>query len=120
MWDAPPGIPNLETTLPLLLTEINRHNINFADLKRLICENPSKIFHLENKGFIKEGMDADIVMVDMKKEGIINPDDFKSKAKFSPFKGFKVRGMPIMTMVRGEVVMEEGDVFKNKGKFVYS
>jgi dihydroorotase len=56
----------------------------------------------------------------MKKEGIINPDDFKSKAKFSPFKGFKVRGMPIMTMVRGEVVMEEGDVFKNKGKFVYS
>ena len=101
MWDAPPGIPNLETTLPLLLTEINRHNINFADLKRLIC-------------------DADIVIVDMKREGVINPDVFKSKAKYSPFKGFKIKGMPIMTMVRGEVVMEEGDVFKNKGKFVYS
>ena len=120
IWDAPPGIPNLETTLPLLLNETNRQNITFADLKKLLCENPAKIFHLNNKGFIKEGMDADIVMVDMKKEGIINPNVFKSKAKYSPFKGFKIKGMPIMTMVRGEVVMEEGELFKNKGKSVNS
>ena len=119
IWDAPPGIPNLETTLPLLLTEINRHNMTFTDLKRLICENPAKIFHLKNKGFIKEGKDADIVIVNMKKEGIINPDDFKSKAKYSPFKGFKTKGMPIMTMVRGKIVMEEGEILKNQGKFVY-
>jgi dihydroorotase len=119
IWDAPPGIPNLETTLPLLLTEINRHNMTFTDLKRLICENPAKIFNLKNKGFIKEGKDADIVIVNMKKEGLINPDDFKSKAKYSPFKGFKTKGMPIMTMVRGEIVMEEGEILKNQGKFVY-
>ncbi|MGP8024036.1 MAG: dihydroorotase [Methanobacterium sp.] len=120
IWDAPPGIPNLESTLPLLLNETNRQNITFTDLKKLLCENPAKIFHLKNKGFIKEGMDADIVMVDMKKEGFIKPDDFKSKAKYSPFKGFKIKGMPIMTMVRGEVVMEEGELFKSKGKFVNS
>ena len=119
IWDAPPGIPNLETTLPLLLTEINRHNMTFTDLKRLICENPAKIFNLKNKGFIKEGKDADIVIVNMKKEGLINPDDFKSNAKYSPFKGFKTKGMPIMTMVRGEIVMEEGEILKNQGKFVY-
>jgi dihydroorotase len=65
-------------------------------------------------------MDADIVIVDMKREGVINPDVFKSKAKYSPFKGFKIKGMPIMTMVRGEVVMEEGELFKNKGMFVNS
>jgi len=120
IWDAPPGIPNLETTLPLLLNETNKQNITFADLKKLLCENPAKIFNLKNKGFIKEGMDADIVIVDMKKEIIINPDVFKSKAKYSPFKGFKIKGMPIMTMVRGEVVMEEGELFKNNGKFIYS
>ena len=56
VWTAPPGIPNLETTLSLLLTEINRRNMTFTDLKRLLCENPATIFHLENKGFIKKGM----------------------------------------------------------------
>lgn len=120
VWNAPPGIPNLETTLPLLLTMINQHKMTFQDLKRLLCENPARIFQLENKGYIKIGADADLVVVDMKKRGIIDPDKFKSKAKYSPFKGFKVEGMPVMTFSRGNIVMEEGDVFKNQGKFVYS
>lgn len=118
IWNAPPGIPNLETTIPLLLTEINQQNLTFNDLKRLLCEKPSQIFHLENKGFIKKGMDADFVVVNMKKEGIIKPDEFQSKAKYSPFKGFKFKGTPIMTMVRGNVVMEEGEVYKNQGNFI--
>lgn len=119
VWNALPGIPNLETTLPLILTQINRRNMEFADLKRMLCENPARTFHMESKGFINVGMDADLVVVDMKKEGVINPDKFKSKAKYSPFEGFKIKGMPTMTMVRGNVVMEEGDVFKNDGKFIY-
>lgn len=119
VWNAPPGAPNLETTLSLLLTQVNRRIMKFEDLKRLLCENPAKIFDLQNKGFIREGMDADFVVVDMKEEGLINPDKFKSKAKYSPFKRFQVKGMPVMTMVRGNVVMEDGEVFKNKGKFVY-
>ncbi|MCC7557624.1 MAG: dihydroorotase, partial [Methanobacteriaceae archaeon] len=61
----------------------------------------------------------DFVVVDLKKEGIINPEDFKSKAKYSPFEGFEIQGMPVMTLVRGKVVMKEGDIFENKGKFVY-
>ncbi len=120
IWTAPPGIPNLDTVLSLLLTQINQRNMTFADIKRLLCENPAKIFHLENKGFIKVGMDADLVVVDMKKEGVINPDKFKSKAKYSPFKGFKIEGTPVMTFSRGNLVMEDGDIFKNKGKFIYS
>ncbi len=119
VWNAPPGIPGLETALSLLLTEINRDNINFEDLKHLLCENPARIFHIPNKGFIKESMDADFVVVDMKKEGIINAENFHSKAKYSPFEGIKVRGMPVMTIVRGTVVMEDGEVFENRGKFVY-
>lgn len=119
VWEAPPGIPNLETTLPLLLTKVNENKMSFKDIKRLLCENPAKIFNLKNKGKIAEGMDADFVVVDMKKEYVINPDDFKTKAKYSPFEGFKVRGMPIMTIIRGKVVMENEEVFENKGKFVY-
>lgn len=119
VWDAPPGIPNLETTLPLLLTHVNQNKMIIGDIKRLLCENPAKIFNLKNKGKIAVGMDADFVVVDMKKEGVINPDEFKTKAKYSPFKGFKVKGMPVMTIVRGNVVMNNGEVFENEGKFVY-
>ncbi len=119
VWEAPPGIPNLETTLPLLLNEVNENKIGFEDIKRLLCENPAKIFNLENKGRITEGMDADFVVVDMKKEYTLNPEDFKTKAKYSPFEGFKVKGMPVMTIVRGNIVAENGEVFENKGKFVY-
>jgi len=119
VWEAPPGIPNLETTLPLLLTKVNENKIGFKDIKRLLCENPAKIFNLENKGKIADGMDADFVVVDMKKEYIINPNDFKTKAKYSPFEGFNVKGMPVMTIVRGNIVMKDGEVFENKGKFVY-
>lgn len=119
IWDAPPGIPGLETTLKLLLTQVNNGQISIGDVKRLLCENPAKIFNIPNKGFIVEGMDADLVVVDLKKESVIDPEKFKSKSKYSPFEGFKVKGMPVMTLVRGKLVMEYENIFKNKGKFVY-
>lgn len=115
VWDASPGIPNLETTLPLLLNLKNQNKIGFEDIKRLLCETPARIFNLKNKGMIKKGMDADFVVIDMKKECIINSNYFKSKARYSPFNGFKVRGIPVMTMIRGNVVMKNGEVYNNKG-----
>jgi dihydroorotase len=118
LWEAPPGIPNLETTLPLLLTKVNQNKMSFGDINKHLCLNPAKIFNLENKGKIAEDMDADFVVLDMKKEDIINPGNFKSKAKYSPFKGFNVKGAPILTMVRGDVVMNNGEIFENKGKKV--
>jgi dihydroorotase len=119
VWEAPPGIPNLDTTLPLLLTQINNGKITFDEIKRLLCENPARFFNLKNKGKIEIGKDADFVIVDMKKEDIINAEKFKTKAKYSPFEGFSVKGVPVMTMVRGNVVMENGEVFENKGRHVY-
>jgi dihydroorotase len=119
IWDAPPGIPGLETTLPLLLTKINQKKMSFVNVKRLLCENPARIFKMPNKGFIKEGMDADFVVVDMKKEDIIKPENFHSKAHYSPFESFKVKGLPIITIVRGKVVMFDNEIIGNNGKFVY-
>lgn len=120
VWNAPPGVPGLETILPLLLTQLNQGNMSFAGIKRLLCETPAKIFNIPHKGFIAEGMDADLVVVDLKKEDIINPDDFKSKSEYTPFEGFHVKGMPVMTMLRGKLIMEYGNIFKNNGQFVYS
>ncbi len=69
------------------MTKVNKDKISFDDVKRLLCENPARIFNIKNKGFIKEGMDADFVVVDMKKKDILNPENFHSKAHYSPFKG---------------------------------
>ena len=120
VWNAPPGVPGIETILPLLLTQVNNGNITFRTIKRFLCETPAKIFNIPHKGFITEGMDADLVVVDLKKESVIDPDNFKSKAEYTPFKGFQVRGLPVMTMVRGQKVMEDGEILENQGKFVYS
>ncbi|AXV40547.1 dihydroorotase family protein [Methanobacterium sp. BAmetb5] len=120
VWNAPPGIPGIETILPLLLTQLNQGKLSVGGIKRLLCETPAKIFSIPYKGFIAEGMDADLVVVDLEKEGVVNPDNFQSKAKYSPFKGFKTKGMPVMTLVRGKVVMEDGEIRDNQGKFVYS
>lgn len=120
VWNAPPGIPGLETALSLLLTQINHGKLSFERLIQLLAENPAMIFNIPNKGFIRERMDADFVVVDMKREGLVKPENFQSKAKYSPFEGFKVRGMPVMTLVRGNVVMDEGEILENKGKFIYS
>ncbi len=117
---APPGVPGLETILPLLLTHVNQEKLKLKDIKRLLCENPAKMFHIPHKGFILEGMDADLVVVDLEKDGVIDSANFHSKAKYSPFEGFKVKGMPTMTLVRGQKVMDEGEILENHGEFVYA
>lgn len=119
IWDAPPGVPGIENILSLLLTLLNQGKISFKTIRRLLCENPAKIFNIPQKGFIKEGMDADLTVVDLKMEGVIDPDNFKSKSRYTPFEGFQVRGMPTMTLVRGRKVMEDGEIIENKGKYVY-
>jgi len=118
-WEAPPGIPNLETTLPLLLTQYNQGNITITNIKRLLCEKPAEIFNLPGKGYLRKGMDADLVIVDLKQKGIVKSENFHSKAKYTPFEGFKYKGRPVMTLVRGKIVMEEDEIFGNQGKFVY-
>ena len=72
VWDSSPGIPSLETVLSLLLTEVNRSNLDLRLIPKIFSENAAKRFNLENKGFIKEGFDADLVVIDLKKEGVFD------------------------------------------------
>ena len=60
-----------------------------------------------------------MVVVDLKSEGIIKTDNFYTKASYSPFEGLNYKGSPIMTIIRGNMVMSEGEVFENKGNHVY-
>jgi len=115
VWDIKPGIPGLETTLPLLLTQVNSGRLTISDLVRATSEMPAKIFHLKDRGSVSEGYCADLVVVDMRREYKIDSSRFYSKAKFSPFDGWKVKGKPIKTFVNGQLVMDEGEIVAKPG-----
>lgn len=115
--DTPPGIPGLETMIPIMLSEgVNKERISLESLIRLTSENPAKIFGLyPRKGAIQVGSDADLIVVDLKKEDTISVERLQCIADFTPFDGWKVKGWPIMTLVRGTVVAREGEVIGKPG-----
>ncbi len=115
VWDARPGIPGLETLLPLLLTHVNEGHLTIGDLVRVTSERPAEIFNLKARGSVTEGSSVDLVVVDLKQEYKIDASRFYSKAKYSPFDGRKVRGRPVKTYVNGRLVMDEGEVVAKLG-----
>jgi len=115
IWKVPPGIPGLETTLPLLLTALNRGTLTLGQLEELLAERPSKCFGLQSKGFIKVGLDADLVVVDMRRTFNVDPETFHTKAKYSPFKGQRLVGKAVKTFVRGRLAMDEGEILAKPG-----
>jgi dihydroorotase (multifunctional complex type) len=115
IWDVKPGIPGLETLLPLLLTKVNEGRLSVKDLVRLTAEKPAEVFGLRGYGFLKEGYTANITVVDLHREGKIDASKFYSKAKYSPFDGWRVKGVPVKTFVNGRLVMSEGEVVGEAG-----
>jgi len=115
VWDVKVGIAGLETTLPLLLTQVKRGRLSIGDLVRLMSEKPAEIFKLKGRGSLEEGNIADITVVDLSKRGKIDSSKFHSKAKYSPFDGWPVEGRPVKTFVGGQLVMDEGEIVAQAG-----
>lgn len=112
---SPPGVPGLETTLPLMLTMVNRQQMSLSLLVRLLSENPARIFGLKSKAKLRKGADGDVVLVDLKKKSSIDSSKFFSKARYSPFDGFKTQGTVHSTVVGGRVVYNEGEIVTREG-----
>lgn len=107
-WEAPAGLPGIETMLPLMLTAVRRRLITLYQLTKLMCINPAKRMGLyPQKGVLAEGSDADIVVVDMRKKREIHGRDLKTKCKWTPFEGFQTVGAPVMTISRGRIVYSQ-------------
>ena len=77
--NSPSGMPGVQTIFPVMLNHVNDGKLTLQQLINLMCENPCKIFGIKNKGFIKEGFDADLTIADMKKEVIIKNEMIASK-----------------------------------------
>ncbi len=111
---ASSGIPGLETTLPLMLTEVFEKRLPWIDYLRVCSSAPARILGLETKGILTPGYDADIVLARIQ-EGTITGENFFSKAKITPFEGRRVLARVITTIVGGVVVFDNDEFVTGPG-----
>lgn len=104
---CPNGIIGLETTLPLVYTNLIKTNkASLLDLKRWLVDNPSRIFNLENNE-IRVGNNCNLVVIDIDNPHTYSADEIKSKAQNSPYIGYKLYGWPILTICNGKIVYQK-------------
>jgi allantoinase len=123
MWRVEAGLPGLQTMLPVMVNGVAEGRISMSRLAAVVSENPARVFGLyPKKGALLPGSDADLVVIDMDRDHTITDEEQLSLARWTPFDGFRVRGYPVVTVSRGEVVMEDGEVLGKaaRGRFVPS
>jgi len=114
--NTPSGMPGVQTIFPIMLDHVNNGKLTLEQLIKLMCENPCKIFGIKNKGYLKEGYDADLTIANMNKEVTIKDEMIASKCGWTPFNNHKVKGFPVGTIVNGNLVMSDGKVIaQSKG-----
>jgi dihydroorotase len=117
IWDAPSGVPGVETALPLLLAEAKRDRLTYERVRDLTAANVAEIFSLPQKGRIEAGRDADLVLVDPDATSEIHGSALHSKCDWTPFEGMDAI-FPELTMVRGSVVWDGESVRDHHGENV--
>ena len=101
------GIVGIETSFALSYTALVETGIlTLSQLVEKMSYNPAKILHLDKKGSLAPGMDADVVVIDPEAEYVIDPKEFVSKGKNTPFGGKKVKGKVMATVCGGKIVYE--------------
>ena len=116
VWSALAGFPGIGTSLPIILSEgINKNRINLNQLANLTSTNSAKIFGLSGKGSLEKGYDADITMIDLKKEEKVSPELFGGFSDYLVYDGWNLKGWPVKTIVRGTVVAEDFEVIGKPG-----
>ncbi len=104
--EFPYGIPGVETMVPLLLDAMSNKRIELKKIVELCSENTSRIFGMKSKGHLKEGLDADITLVDLELKKKVSNEELLSKCRWSPFDGKALKGWPVATIVGGNVVYD--------------
>jgi len=123
IWKAVMGVGNItEMILPVMLSEgVNKGRITLERLVEVCSYNPAKIFGLsDRKGKIAVGADADIVLVDLEKKVRVTADMLHCPhCDWTIYEGWDIKGWPTMTLVRGNVVMEDGNIVGKPGNAQY-
>jgi dihydropyrimidinase len=118
LWSAIVGMPGIETSLPALLSEgVNKGKMTLERVVDVTAFQPARIFRLyPRKGTLEVGSEADILVVDLDKAVKVDANkNLHQGSDFSPFDGKTLTGWPVLTLLRGKVVMEEGEITASPG-----
>lgn len=107
---SPSGMTGVQTTAAIMLTHVNAGKISLERFVDLTSHGPSRIFGISCKGRLAVGYDADLTIVDLKREEVITNGLIGSRAGWTPYDGQKVKGWPVGTIIRGTRVMWEGEI----------
>jgi len=114
IWDAPPGVPGVETMLPLLLIAVRSNLLSLDRMVDALSRRPAEILGLASKGRIGVGMDADLAIIDPRAASEIKVDRLHSGAEWTPYEGRRAL-FPKITMIRGEVVYSDDELAARPG-----
>jgi len=114
---VPPGVPNLETLLPMLYSEgVRRGRLTVERMVDVLATSPARIAGLRGKGEIAVGNDADIVIFDPEHTRTIRASELHSACDYDPYEGWEVTGWPTHSVLRGEVAYSKGEILARPGQ----
>ncbi|WP_292084456.1 MULTISPECIES: dihydroorotase [unclassified Brevundimonas] len=107
---SPSGMPGVQTLVPLMLTHVANGHLSLERFIDLTSGGAQRVFGTANKGRMAVSYDADLTIVDLKAKKTITHDQQASRCGWTPFDGFETTGWPVATIVRGRVVMKDGEL----------
>ena len=121
IWTAWGGNPGIEHFLPIMLSEgVNKGRTSLGKIVEVCCTNNAKTMGIyPQKGVIRVGSDADLVIVDLNKKMKISAETDHMLTDYSLWEGWEVKGWPVLTMLRGNVIVEDGKLLAEPGNGKY-
>ncbi|MBE9041325.1 dihydroorotase [Oscillatoriales cyanobacterium LEGE 11467] len=108
--NTPSGMPGVETSLPLMLTQAMQGRCTIAQVSNWMSTAVAKAYQIPNKGVISPGYDADLILVDLENYRPVEAKNLSTKCGWSPFEGWNLTGWPVVTVVGGKVAYEKGQL----------
>lgn len=117
LWGSLPGFGGSSLLYPTLISEgFHKRNVPLTRISEIASSNPARHFGLfPQKGALVVGADADFAIIDLDKTQTVHPELLQSAQKFTPFSGQKLKGWPVTTVLRGEVMMTNSEVIAKPG-----
>ena len=109
-FSCPSGMPSIQHTLLAVLQLVRDGDLSLEDVPKVTSHNVATRFNIKDRGYIREGYWADLVLVDLEKEQVINNKNLEYKCGWSPFEGDKFSSTIIETIINGERAYSEGKV----------
>ena len=107
---SPSGMPGVETSLPMMLTEVVGGQCTLQQIQEWMSYGPARLYGIPDKGLIAEGFDADLTLVDLERYRPVVNEEIFSRAGWSPYNGRQLTGWPVYTVVNGRVVFDHGEI----------